>query len=560
MINILPYVVVLFRFSVLITCINLKEKYNLILGKLNNLFFFYFVSFLLYIISSCRNPGYVTTCPLTYIKANNQELNYIREKNKNNIKKKINKTKNNKSSNCSVSSYESSLNSLSTSSTYEENQYDELDSLTIIHHENENTIITEKGIKKNLKQWKQLVDKNKIIIFKENEKYSNEMVKNRKNKKKYINYLDEKDHYKRKKREYVNSNRPNNIEEYINIYGKLQFYSKIRKYNFILQKMHKEMRNKTYRLRKMIKKYRNKHKPISLIEINKISCLLGNAKNTRPKEKKKKIQSSIMLHKINKNDIIFSKDIKTNNKTIFYLYNYKYYQYNTQLQYCIICNIFQPLRTKHCKICKRCVRTFDHHCPWINNCVAENNRCFFLLYLYFEDITICLSLKYISLAMYHLFFYENGFFYCWLIILFFILVFFFLMIFCLIIYHSYLCLINETTWENVSKKKISYLKNISKKHNNPFFLSYKKNVIIYFCYFPLPKISQKMRNFLFPFLLKKNIITFGKEGEIIWKKNTKSSYRSSHFFYRIVELNIFFLFSVLLFFFFKLKTFKWERI
>ena len=51
-------------------------------------------------------------------------------------------------------------------------------------------------------------------------------------------------------------------------------------------------------------------------------------------------------------------------------------------KYCTVCNIEQPLRTKHCSSCKRCVSTFDHHCPYIGNCVAERNRRLFYFYIW----------------------------------------------------------------------------------------------------------------------------------------------------------------------------------
>ena len=37
---------------------------------------------------------------------------------------------------------------------------------------------------------------------------------------------------------------------------------------------------------------------------------------------------------------------------------------------CPECEILKPLRSRHCEVCNQCVRVFDHHCPWINNCVA----------------------------------------------------------------------------------------------------------------------------------------------------------------------------------------------
>jgi ankyrin repeat protein len=36
-------------------------------------------------------------------------------------------------------------------------------------------------------------------------------------------------------------------------------------------------------------------------------------------------------------------------------------------------------RMKHCSVCDRCVDAFDHHCGWINNCVAEQNHRRFVL-------------------------------------------------------------------------------------------------------------------------------------------------------------------------------------
>ena len=48
---------------------------------------------------------------------------------------------------------------------------------------------------------------------------------------------------------------------------------------------------------------------------------------------------------------------------------------------CRVCVTRQPMRTKHCNNCNRCIYTFDHHCWWINNCVGGKNKPAFMLFL-----------------------------------------------------------------------------------------------------------------------------------------------------------------------------------
>ena len=48
---------------------------------------------------------------------------------------------------------------------------------------------------------------------------------------------------------------------------------------------------------------------------------------------------------------------------------------------CPYCDLWQPLRAKHCHDCGQCVRRFDHHCAWIGNCVGEHNHRVFFAYL-----------------------------------------------------------------------------------------------------------------------------------------------------------------------------------
>lgn len=53
---------------------------------------------------------------------------------------------------------------------------------------------------------------------------------------------------------------------------------------------------------------------------------------------------------------------------------------------CYTCCVEQPVRSRHCRVCRRCVRAFDHHCPFVGNCVGAGNYRWFFSYLVFLDV------------------------------------------------------------------------------------------------------------------------------------------------------------------------------
>ncbi|KAL5541223.1 hypothetical protein UlMin_042696 [Ulmus minor] len=56
-------------------------------------------------------------------------------------------------------------------------------------------------------------------------------------------------------------------------------------------------------------------------------------------------------------------------------------------QLCPTCKIIRPVRAKHCSTCNRCVEQFDHHCPWISNCVGKRNKRDFFILICMATIT-----------------------------------------------------------------------------------------------------------------------------------------------------------------------------
>lgn len=154
-----------------------------------------------------------------------------------------------------------------------------------------------------------------------------------------------------------------------------------------------------------------------------------------------------------------------------------------RLRYCPVCMMHQPLRTKHCRECGHCVRTHDHHCPWIGTCVGEGNHLFFFFFLLAQSIELMVfSLEgFLELL-------EDGFDIAkWirntplLVLGLLVMAMLLVMTTCLLVFHTYLALFNVTTWEHISWHHVSYLRSVPPEDGSPFSVSLLSNLALFCC-------------------------------------------------------------------------------
>lgn len=77
----------------------------------------------------------------------------------------------------------------------------------------------------------------------------------------------------------------------------------------------------------------------------------------------------------------FFKDLSVKNSTNFKI-----------VKVCKFCHVSRVPFSGHCSSCKSCIINYDHHCPWVSNCIGIFNHKYFLLLLGYSIVFYITSL------------------------------------------------------------------------------------------------------------------------------------------------------------------------
>uniref|UniRef100_A0ACD5YIR7 Uncharacterized protein n=1 Tax=Avena sativa TaxID=4498 RepID=A0ACD5YIR7_AVESA len=153
--------------------------------------------------------------------------------------------------------------------------------------------------------------------------------------------------------------------------------------------------------------------------------------------------------------------------------------FTVKLKFCETCLRYRPPRSSHCSICNNCVQKFDHHCPWVGQCIGLRNYRFFFLFIATSTF-LCMSVLIFSWLNVYGEREDNGGsiwralrkeVYSFVLIIYTSIVVWF--VGGLTVLHLYLISTNQTTYENFrynyEKKDNPYRRSIAKNFAEVFF-------------------------------------------------------------------------------------------
>mmetsp|Transcript_12003 Transcript_12003/g.25830 ORF Transcript_12003/g.25830 Transcript_12003/m.25830 type:complete len:847 (+) Transcript_12003:89-2629(+) len=167
-----------------------------------------------------------------------------------------------------------------------------------------------------------------------------------------------------------------------------------------------------------------------------------------------------------------TKELRRQYDEIIESYSHTFPSQEKRVPLCHTCRIVKPLRSKHCRVARRCVLMFDHHCPFVGTTIGLYNYIYFYLFLAsfcFMDggfITAWITFMKRSKEFPKGAFLIGAYFAMYLIPVGF-----------MAFYHTTLMLNNISTNEQMNARKYRYLWDESGRFRNPFNRGKIRNVL-----------------------------------------------------------------------------------